>query len=800
MRVILFLLLLLPLCGMLFALPPVRNPLTPDQVATYTAQLNGDDVALASEAGRKLAMDQQFDVLLAALQSDNATRRTTAIYSLQYCMTPRVVDALIAVCTQDKEARVRNTALSIIANAYDVKELKDKQPALLAAYKAAANDADGFIARDAVIAIARAVPEDADILLDILANGRTPMARSQAAWMAKALKDPRAYDALVKAAADPDVEVSGRAISALGERKDPRAAPLLLAVLRDDGRHPQQRINAAQALASLAAPEVLDTLLALVKNDNVVLQRYALTALGGYTDPRVGPVMQGAISDRDESMRWTAARILADLKYAPAADALLAQAKKETSTLARREQLRALAALVDPRARELFAAAMIDADRNLQSIGAQGLLALNDDRAFDALTKMLASRSDADTATRLLGNSGNPRAIEPLLQNFQHRREQNPNSGWSGTDDDAIRRLTGGDGSSMTVQSGINRMAPVTIGILPTNTALIDRLFVDAVVTLYNRSNKAVVVLALSPTYHNGEEPLILSGPVAGEVAAIDGGYRFTAKAGTVSAIPLHAGLLLPGQAMQARITYRPVTGNERFLVRYLIADNPYDGTPASLAPLTVFIPNTAQPANDNRTFIPFTDADWRALCKPMPMAIPTGPGAAVRAVVVTTPAGTTPKEEPMMAYPRGAGKGFMGLERAWSAVNRLTGKNARDMALGYSAALGGYVIIDGDDRWLLTNVNQQEKGKALPALPLLFLRDLDAGPVHIRLAPKQQAAAPAGQPLWGKYPVEQGDGGLRVTLDAAALPAFLDAMTANAASLEMTVGTFHARTYVLTF
>ena len=74
------------------------------------------------------------------------------------------------------------------------------------------------------------VERNVDLLLDILANGPNPMARSQAAGMLVMpdRKDPRIYDALVKAVADPETEPSSRAISALGKLGDQRAAPLLL--------------------------------------------------------------------------------------------------------------------------------------------------------------------------------------------------------------------------------------------------------------------------------------------------------------------------------------------------------------------------------------------------------------------------------------------------------------------------------------------------------------------------------------------------------------------------------------------
>ncbi len=780
-------------------------PLTPAQVATYTAQLQDNDAERMQLAANALAADKQVGALLAALKSDDKARRTCVIYALPQCLTPAAMDALIAVVTKDPDARVRNTALSIASAAVARPELKEKQAALLAACKAATRDTDAFVACNAVINITKMQPDCTDLLLDILANGPNPMARSQAAGMLVMpdRKDPRIYDALVKAVADPETEPSSRAISALGKLGDQRAAPLLLHVLQDQTRHPQLPTNASQALADLAAPEVLEPLLALATTGTPAQRERALTALGGYPDPRVGPVMINGLASDNPMVRRQAASVLAAIKYAPAAMALLAQVRNEPVVTPRREMLRALAELKEPRAREFFAAAALnDRDEQVMLIGAQGVLALNDDRAFEVLAAKLKAQSISTYAIiRLLGNSDNPRAIEILLPYYQQLWEQRPNVGYGDEEDAAVRKLTGGGLSDMAQARGVNRTAPITIGIRFLDaTPQWHGEVVTALVTLYNWSKAAVVVQELVPTLHHGEDPIVLSGNVPGEVAARDGGYVYIPRPQQLSRLPLHAGLLLPGQAMQVQVTYRPVGANERFLVRYLEAAQPYDGTPASLAPLTVCIPDGATAGADGmRTFVPFTDAGWRAVTKTMPVATPVGPDAAVRAVVVVAPDAAR-KEEPMMAYPCIPHAQFYLLDQARRDAARLTGKPAMDLALGYSTALNGYVLVDGAVRWLLPDTRTEARGKALPAFPLSLLKDVDRGSARIQVDPNPPAAA--GGTFWDRYPIEPGDGmsirGQLITLTPAQLPEFLNALLARKGSLERHDDYFRSRYYVL--
>ena len=799
MRVILVALLVLSLC----AVPLRAATLTPEQVAGYTAQLQGDDEKRCQQAAHQLAVDQQVAVLLAALKANKASRRTVIIDALPACLTPAVVDALLELLAHDADARVRNAALAVLDTASAREEMKDRHSALQEAFKAAANDSDGFIARDAVNALAKTSPDHIDLLLEVLANAHNNLARAQAAWVIKDAKDPRVYAVLVKAMSDQDAEVSSRAAAALGKLGDARAAPLLLRVLQQDFTAPQLFTATGQALAELKAPEVLDPLFELVKTGTPNCREAALVALGGYHDARVGQLMLSVLDDPSPTTRADAAHILAVQPYAPAANALLAQAAKEQSTLVRGELLHALAALGEARAREFFAAVLTAPDQYLRTAGVQGLLVLHDARALDSLNTMLQTSDSFEVAAaiRLLGDSGNPQAIEPLLQYSQRRNEQHPGAGWNSLQDDAIRKLTGGDIRSMVLESGNNRAAPVTIGILLIGTQReYHGEFLDALVTLYNRSRQAVVIQELCPTYDGSEEPIVLSGAVRGEVSAQPGGYRFDGKSSQPSAIPLHAGLLLPGQAMQVKVLWRPISMNERFLVRYLVAEQPYDGTPASLAPLTVFIPDPAQAATSGpRTFVPFTDAGWRTVCQPMPLATPTGPSAPARAVVITAGPDVQPREEAMMAYPRVADRDFPLFDHARRTAAHITQKTSEQLAMGYSQALNGFVVADGDDCWLLTDLAQQAKGEALPSFPLLLLKDVDLGKVSVQLDAQLLGTE---QKLWGTYPALPGTGTAAnsacVTVDAATLPAFLAAVLAHYGSLTVQQGPYHARTYVL--
>jgi|GEM_PF-2427494 len=806
MRAIFF----LPLLLVLGSLPLwAAAPLTPGQVAEYTAMLQGGNEQLCVDAAGKLAMDGQSDLLLATLKSDQASRRLAVVFALRNCLNEKVADELMAILKNDAEPRVRLAAVGVLKLAYIRPELKDKRPEVEAAFKAAANDADGPVAVEAIVNVARTAPDYVDFLLDVLAHGCVGLARGQAATMLAMTKDARSkdariYHALIKAISDPDIEASSRAVTALGQLGDGRAAPLLLELLQDRKRPPQLLAASAQALAALAAPEVLEPLLALVETGEPEIHEQALIALGGYTDPRVAPLMVTALTDKADWARASAARILGELKYAPAAGALLVQLPKETGKTARFEMLRALALLAEPRARELFTAAL-DEKGLLRLTGIQGLLALNDERAFAIVTEMLRdpSSTEAFHAVRLLGFTDSPLVIEPLLQYIQRKKEQITGEltggVWTGEELNAIRKFTGGNLNGFTDDP----TAPVTIGVKRADGGpLIAGEVVEALVTLYNTSKQAVVVLRLMPMFHQGEDPIVLAGPVYGDVTEKEGGYIHDFVAQQPSKIPLHAGLLLPGQAMQVKVTYRPVGFNECFLVSYLRAARQYDGTPASLAPLSVFIPDPAKDNLESRAYEPFTDAGWRALCKSMPVAEPTGPGAAERAVIVKMVPGTVMLEAPVITSLRTVFGDFPILEQLRGKAAEIAGRPADELALGYSKALGGYVVIEDHKRWLLVDDFQTERGKTLPAFPLQLLKDADRGKVRVQIDPRQPDAEPEGEKFWDVYPVERGDGmythGLFITVDAAGLPAFLDAVLAHHGSLEMDQYFFSSRYYKL--
>jgi len=139
-------------------------------------------------------------------------------------------------------------------------------------------------------------------------------------------------------------------------------------------------------------------------------------------------------------------------------------------------------------------------------------------------------------------------------------------------------------------------------------------------------------------------------------------------------------------------------------------------------------------------------------------------------------------------------------IDQARRDAARLTGKPAMDLALGYSTALNGYVLVDGAVRWLLPDTRTEARGKALPAFPLSLLKDVDRGSARIQVDPNPPAAA--GGTFWDRYPIEPGDGmsirGQLITLTPAQLPEFLNALLARKGSLERHDDYFRSRYYVL--
>jgi HEAT repeat protein len=607
------------------------------------------------------------------------------------------------------------------------------------------------------------------------------------------LKDPRVLPALLAQTRVANEKVVDRAVAALAWLGDRGATDRLMEVIRT-GATDSLRCTAGYALQRLADPKALEALLALEQQPD--RRRYALRALAGYQDPRVGPILLNALDPKNDFFFWEAVDGLAVCKYGPATPALLAAMAGRTP-IQRQHIMNTIVSIGDPAALQMFMDALKDPDPRMQEAGIRGLGTQKDPRAIETLLALLpdADQRRVSEVARALGRIGDPRVIEPLLPYLTQKR-----GGISNEVSDALVALTGR--SYVFMGQGPNVVKPGSPAWVPPpfelgRKPLIGNTFTfgqvtDAVFTIINISDCAIVITGLSTLTDAGEEPVTLSGSVYGTITKQGETVVYNGMPQQASREMLHAGFLLPGQVVQVAVRYRPVGQHEQVRVQYLAAAQAYDGTPASLRPLEVFIPVPGEKNGIQRSFKAFDTQAWRAVSYGCERTYSTGPDAGKRAVYLANP--PTPLAPREFTARLGGGvlnTGFF-IENATPVAARIAGAEPGTLALAYSAALCGYVVLEKETRWLLKNAEQTTRGDLLPHIPLRLLHDADAGDVQVRVGDKQVGLGPdirsAGRKLWDTYPVVYGDGmytrGEFITLTPAQLPTFLATLREKGGSL----------------
>lgn len=125
--------------------------------------------------------------------------------------------------------------------------------------------------------------------------------------------------ALEKALEDIDLCINQSAAYLLGMRRDPRAIPALADALTRAGRGMQ--VRAIRALAEIGDGRCASILMQALAADRDILHHEAGWALGKLGEA-ARPVLMMALDHPDEHIRWHAARFLAELGDARAADVL----------------------------------------------------------------------------------------------------------------------------------------------------------------------------------------------------------------------------------------------------------------------------------------------------------------------------------------------------------------------------------------------------------------------------------------------------------------------------------------------
>lgn len=150
-------------------------------------------------------------------------------------------------------------------------------------------------------------------LIDLLAGGVDPAARMDAAKRLGLSGDAWAAEPLIRALRDEERPVRWAAIEALGDLRDPSAAPALLDYLKKKEAYRWGKFLTVNALAAIKDPAAEEPLLALAHDEDPILKRLAVMALAKMGDDRVFPVALDLLEDESPWLRRTAQAALVQL-------------------------------------------------------------------------------------------------------------------------------------------------------------------------------------------------------------------------------------------------------------------------------------------------------------------------------------------------------------------------------------------------------------------------------------------------------------------------------------------------------
>jgi twitching motility protein PilT len=139
-------------------------------------------------------------------------------------------------------------------------------------------------------------------VIDLLSDPSDVVRRFGVELLAR-LKDPASLDALAHAASDDgDWWVSERAVEAMADVGDPRAAALIVPLLSEH----RLQIAALGALEKLAARSAATEVAALMSSEDVEVRIAAARCLASFDDPKLIDALDASLADEDTRVRFIA--------------------------------------------------------------------------------------------------------------------------------------------------------------------------------------------------------------------------------------------------------------------------------------------------------------------------------------------------------------------------------------------------------------------------------------------------------------------------------------------------------------
>ncbi len=247
-------------------------------------------------------------------------------------------------------------------------------------------------------------------------RARNPDSRRDAALALGRVDDPRATVALAEALIDP-VDTVGRAAAEALLGKGPEGVAALLAELRATGQREggQAWRRITAFIRDLSDTPVVDQLTGGLDRQAPALRREAVKVLAALEDPKATPALVRAMGDADDAVVAEAVDALA--RSGPNAVPALIGALENGGAPARRCVARALAQHPGPLVAEALVTALGDRDAEVRRAAARALGTLKDPRSLDALVATLrdASGAVAQEAAAAVGQIGDPRVVDALV-------------------------------------------------------------------------------------------------------------------------------------------------------------------------------------------------------------------------------------------------------------------------------------------------------------------------------------------------------------------------------------------------
>lgn len=188
------------------------------------------------------------------------------------------------------------------------------------------------------------------------------------------------------------------------------------------------RARSAFRLGCMGHELTIEPLISAFRDSSARVRRQVVFALSKFNDPGITDLLIMAIDDPDMEVRRKSIAALRKLKDAKAIEGLTFAFHKEHDGYMRAYLLSALGWINDIGSRDLFISALSDSEKDVREVAlAIQKLAIKkqmfDVKAMPAVIALLDDERLGARAIRILGNLGDPRAIEPI-ENYARNRGQ----------------------------------------------------------------------------------------------------------------------------------------------------------------------------------------------------------------------------------------------------------------------------------------------------------------------------------------------------------------------------------------